>query len=422
MMQRPDLKLVAGVVATLAVLGVMSAGVMAFAMRRHFDGLTQQLNASIAMYVDRAAALMREGRVDDELLRQIAAHAMVVNPLARVYLLDSRGKVIGGGTGHVDVAPLRRWLAGHGGPQYGDDPAHPGGRSIFSVHPVRGGNGYVYVVLGGAEYANAGGVLASSHILWVTLLLLTSIIGAGAALAVAIDRRARRNRAQYEALRSLDHDRRRLFESIGHDLRTPLSAACGYLEMLERDDGLTLGMRREYLSIVSAHCLRLARLVSQIFRLARLESPAMLPVLESVSVCDLARDIGARFERGTKPGASRVLLQIEPSAPLVLADCELLETAIENLLDNAIRHGGPKCASRLSVQRLDDEVVVSVQDDGRGFDPPAAFSGAGEGQARNGLGLIIVQRALGLLGTRLDVQSAPGRGTTMSFRLAVMNP
>ncbi|MCC6633356.1 MAG: ATP-binding protein [Gammaproteobacteria bacterium] len=421
-MQRSDLKLVSGVVVALAVLGFMSAGVMAFAARRHFDELTQRLNASIAMYVDRAAPLLRDGNVDHEVLEQIAGHAMVVNPLARVYLLDAGGRVIGGGSGQVDPDPLRQWLAGHRGPLYGDDPAHPGGRSIFSVHPVRGGDGFVYVVLGGAQFADAGGFVSSSRILTVTLLLLTSIIALGGAIAVAIDRRTRRNRAQVDALRSLDQDRRRLFESIGHDLRTPLSAACGYLEMLEQDAGLSGDMRREYLSLVSAHCRRLARLVSQIFRLARLESPGMQTVLEPVSVCDLARDIGARFERDTRPGANRVVLDIEPSAPLVLADCELIETAIENLLDNAIRHGGPNCASRLAVEIHQASLVVSIQDSGRGFDPQAVCASTEGVQSRNGLGLIIVQRALGLLGSRLDIRSAPGCGTTMSFRLAVMNP
>jgi signal transduction histidine kinase len=422
MMQRSDLKLLAGVVAVLAVLGVMSAGVMAFAAGRHFDELTQRLNASIAMYIDRAGPVMRDGRVDKEVLQQISGHAMVINPLAKVFLLDSRGAVIGGGTGHVELAPLQRWLAGHRGPVYSDDPSHPGGRSIFSVHPVRGGGGYVYVVLGGAQFADAAGFIASSHVLSVTLLLLTAIIAAGAAIAVAIDRRTRRARAQIEVLQSLDDDRRRLFESIGHDLRTPLSAACGYLDMLERDDHLSPEMRRKYLSIVSAHCLRLARLVSQIFRLARLEAPGKMPGREPVSVSDLARDIGARFERDITPGVRRVLLNIDPSAPLVLADCELIETAIENLLDNAIRHGGPDAATRLSVERVPGHVLVSIHDSGRGFDPQTAHTSAGGGRPRNGLGLIIVQRSLELLGTRLDVRSAPGFGTTMSFRLAVMNP
>lgn len=421
-MQRSDLKLFAGVVAVLAVLGVLSAGVMAIAAHRHFDELTQRLNASIAMYIDRAAPVMRDHRVDNEVLRQIADHAMVVNPLTRVYLLDSQGNVIGGGAGHVDLAPLRRWLAGHRGPVYADDPAHPGKRSIFSAHPVHGGGGFVYVVLGGAQFVDARSFISSSHILSVTLLLLTSIIAAGAAIAVAIDRRTRRNRAQLDALRSLDRDRRKLFEFIGHDLRTPLSAACGYLDMLELDDNLSPDMRRKYLAIVSAHCRRLARLVSQIFRLARLESPGMAPVHEPVSVTDLARDVGARFERDTTPGAARVLLDIDTSAPLVRADCELIETAIENLLDNAIRHGGPEAVARLSVERVPDHVLVSIQDSGCGFDPQALHTNAGGGRSRNGLGLIIVQRALELLGTRLDVQSAPGCGTTMSFRLAVMNP
>jgi signal transduction histidine kinase len=162
--------------------------------------------------------------------------------------------------------------------------------------------------------------------------------------------------------------------------------------------------------------------VSQIFRLARLESPGMLPVREPVSVSDIARDIGARFERDVTPGATRVLLDIDQTAPQVLADCELIETAIENLLDNAIRHSGANVATRLSVESLPGHVVISVQDNGRGFDPQTMHVSSGNGQPRNGLGLIIVKRSLDLLGTHLDVRSVPGRGTTMSFRLAVMNP
>jgi signal transduction histidine kinase len=420
-MQRPDFKFVAGVVTVLAVLGVICAGVMATAARRHFDEQTQRLNASIAMYVDRAAPLLRDGRPDHEALQRIAGHAMVVNPLARVYLLDSQGIVIGGGAGQVDMVPLRRWLAGHSGPVYGDDPSHARERSVFSVHPVSGGGGFVYVVLGGSQVVGAPAFIASSHVLTVTLLFLTSIIAAAAVIAVAMDRRMRGARAQFDALRSLDHDRRRLFESIGHDLRTPLSAACGYLEVLERGDQ-PADIRQKYLAIVSAHCNRLARLVSQIFRLARLESPGMMPAREPVSVSDLARDIGARFERDVTPGATRVLLDIDQAAPQVLADCELIETAIENLLDNAIRHSGANVATRLSVESLPGRIVISVHDSGQGFDPQAVQGSPGNGQIRNGLGLIIVQRALDLLGTRLDVRSVPGRGTTMSFQLAVMNP
>jgi two-component system, OmpR family, sensor kinase len=424
-MQRRELRLAATVAAVLVLVGGACAGVIAHAAQRYYDELTQRLNASIAMYVEREGPLLAGGRPDLTRLREIARHAMVVNPLAQVYLLDTQGRVVGGGAGQVDLGPVRVWLNGNRGPVYGDDPSRPGKRSVFSAHPVvddAGERGYVYVVLGGEHAFGIATAIASSRILAVSLLLITMLVVAAGLLAVGIDRRVRRARAQLDALRALDHDRRRLFESIGHDLRTPLAAACGYLEVLERDDDrLPAAQRSAYLQVVGQHCRRLSRLVAQMFRLARLESPGMTPRSEPVAVQELAQDIGARFEHDAQSGAQRVVLDIDRDAPRVLADCELLETVIENLLDNALRHGGGGDAARLSVGGRDGAVVVSVQDSGCGLDPASLSTQLAPGPGRQGLGLLIVRRALDLLGTRLEVRSEPGRGTTLSFRLAVMN-
>jgi signal transduction histidine kinase len=425
-MRGPAPRLVAGIVVVLAVLGTTCAAVVAGAAGRYYDELTQQLNANIAMYVERAAPLLRDGQVDTAQLALIAGHAMVVNPLAQVYVLDARGVVVGGGAGKVDLAPVRRWLAGGRGPVYGDDPARPGSRSVFSASPVAGaagGAGYVYVVLGGDRSRGLAASLASSHILVVTLLLVTSIMVTASLVAILIDRRARRTHAQIELLREIDKERRRLFESIGHDLRTPLAAMCGYLDVLECDSPpLPDDQRRAYLLVVSQHCHRLMRLVSQIFRLARLESPGMVPMREPVAVHELARDVGARFERDATRDGRRVILQIDRCAPRVLADCELLETVIENLLDNAIRHGGCADAATLAVTAGKDAVTVSVRDRGEGLPQVCLDATSAQGTGRRGLGLVIVRRALELLGSRLEVHTNPQGGTTMSFRLAVMKP
>ena len=470
-MTQPAGRLLAVMIALMIVLATVSGLVMANAARRYTDELSQRLNSNIAMYVNRESKLIVSGRPDLATVNRLAAQAMVINPLARVYLLDARGKIIGGGEGAVDLRPVRLLLDGRERePIYGDDPKTKGRQRVFSATPVEELGrtvGYVYVVLGSDDSSSLAAAIASSHILQAALImlgalltltiataaLLTRLVSAPLAqlhartieLATAIDGRAAPDpagrpqglaavvcavetlavaaKAQLEELQVTDRTRRKLFESIGHDLRTPLAAACGYVETLQHAQStLTSETRQRYLDIVHRHCQRLTRLVEQIFQLSRLESRSLGLRLEPLLLQELVQDIAAKFG-SAPPGARAVLdIQLDAAAPAVVGNFELLESVIENLLDNAIRHGASAGRVRLQVSAAGGHVIVKVQDDGPGMstsDLQLLDGPEPDGvHNRRGLGLAIVVRALHHLGTRLELQSLPGRGTTASFKLA----
>jgi signal transduction histidine kinase len=461
----------------LAVLLLASALVGALSARRFADEVNQTLNRSIAMYIADKAPLIVDGQVMDETLRDISAQAKVLNPSIALYLLDPQGHVLWPtgalATTRVELAPIREFLsAARAQPAavYGEDPAAAGRLAVFSAASVSAGGGdagFVYVVLGGAERGGMLRSIADSHILrlgltacaallafaiavaWVLTARLTRplrrlhghIIEAAHGLDLgfeAKDRRAgddlERVSAVFDALaaqvrrrvaelRTTDQARRELLAQVSHDLRTPVSAMRGYLETLASSESSLLPVSRqaEFALIALRHCDRLHRLLEQVFTLARIELAALPVRHERVFPAELAQDLAASMQLAAQRGAVRLHLDVDSAAGCVFADVALLETVLENLLDNALRHTPPGGDIQLLVQAKAEGVHVAVRDTGAGIEPAElgrlrrAFE-AGPG-GRTGLGLAIVSRILELHGSRLHLTRESGGGTRACFDL-----
>lgn len=472
-------RLLAGTLTLLVILALASWLILTQAARAFSDELTQQLNGSIAMYVVQEQALIRAGRINATELQRLARQAMIINPMAEVYLLDPRGRVIGWrsgtkpGAARIDLAPIRLFiLGGHAGPIYATDPRHPGEPRVFSAAAVRHQGqleGYVYVVLGGSRAAGLRATLAGSYILraalftLLVLLLLAAIaawfltvaitrpirqlhcqvldlgeqLGAGrisadvrstgslAAVRDVFERLATLLRTHVDALQQADRLQRELFTNISHDLRTPLTAMRGYLDSIElQSDCLSSERRRDYLAIALRHCDRLNRLVDQMFSLARLDVAAVRLRPESVSLTELAQDIVSKFQLPAEAARVRLQLEVDPNAPRVSADIALLETVLENLLDNALRHTPAGAEIVVAVSNDRAGVRTQVRDRGAGIDSGDLLRmtqrfEAGHG-GRTGLGLAIVSRVLELHGSSLELSSSPGLGTTAAFTLPAL--
>jgi signal transduction histidine kinase len=114
---------------------------------------------------------------------------------------------------------------------------------------------------------------------------------------------------------------------------------------------------------------------------------------------------------------------LDERLPRVSGDRELIRMVLANLLDNARAHAGPQAKTRLVIRGGLEQVWVSVEDNGAGIpaeildtalDP---FIRGDEAQGGSGLGLAIVRAILRSHGTEPQLESAPGRGTRISFRL-----
>ena len=134
--------------ALLVIVGLMGSAffvVERINTRAYYEELTQSLNAPIAMYVTGQRDLITGGKPDLDSLRDLAAHAMVINPTAEIYLLDINGNILGHGLPEetvlhqsVDLAPVRALIDGSARiPLQGDDPRSDSSRKVFSAAVVR---------------------------------------------------------------------------------------------------------------------------------------------------------------------------------------------------------------------------------------------------------------------------------------------
>jgi two-component system phosphate regulon sensor histidine kinase PhoR len=228
-------------------------------------------------------------------------------------------------------------------------------------------------------------------------------------------------------LRKLLVVRRDFVANVSHELRTPVTAIQGYAETLLRGS-VDEATRRQFTEIIHRHARRLGALVEGLLTLSDLEArPPEQTVRERVDVAAIAEHVRATLrERAAQRGA-HVDVELGPDV-VARGDPVGLEQVIENLVDNAVKYGKDERGTvRVAGRREGDRVTLLVEDDGPGIAPehlPRLFErfyrvDAGRSRERGGtgLGLAIVKHLVEAMGGSVDVDSAPGRGTT--FRVVL---
>lgn len=258
------------------------------------------------------------------------------------------------------------------------------------------------------------------------LALGFGVLGVLAAAAVLLLLAARRARGL--ARRQVE-----FLAGITHELRTPLTV------LRSAADNLASGVVREperaaeYGRLMVAESRRLSELVEQALTLAGTDGTALAAAPRPLDLAELLPDVVARC-RASWPDGPAPRLELPESLPEVRADPRALEQVLVNLLDNARKYGGadPEIGLRVDAAPGARRVAVAVWDRGPGIpaDERARlgepfFRGARAREAGlpgSGLGLSIVRRTLAALGSRLEVHSAPGDGSTFRFELEVVAP
>ncbi len=211
-----------------------------------------------------------------------------------------------------------------------------------------------------------------------------------------------------------------LLSSVSHDLRTPLAAITGAASGVLEDLPPSKTLARELVSTVLEEAERLNRLVGNLLDMTRLEAGTLEPKREWHSLEEVVGSAVARVERYA--GERRLEVRVEPDVPLVLLDAVLVEQAIVNLLENAIRHGGSDGCVSITVRRLGESAVVEVSDDGPGFPPEDAerifdkFYRAAGGPGA-GLGLAIARAIVTAHGGVIRAEARQPRGARFVFTL-----
>jgi two-component system phosphate regulon sensor histidine kinase PhoR len=212
---------------------------------------------------------------------------------------------------------------------------------------------------------------------------------------------------------------REFVQNAAHELRTPLTTIIGAVEVLQagaKDDDLE---RDRFLDHIAREAERLARLARALLTLARSRAGVEPPRAELVPLGRLLHDIADDI----RP-TDGVVVQVEADEEIgALANPDLLEQAIRNLADNAAKHtrsGRIVLRAYANGQR----VRVEVEDTGSGMSSEAqrhVFDRFYRGQDRDaegfGLGLAIVRDAVRSIDGRVELDSAPGKGTLVRIEL-----
>jgi two-component system phosphate regulon sensor histidine kinase PhoR len=228
--------------------------------------------------------------------------------------------------------------------------------------------------------------------------------------------------------RRYDALRREFVANASHELRTPLTMVQGYVETLLETDAKEEERVKEFLGIVDRNVRRLGAIVQDLLDLSKLESGGDVVSRQELDLAALLERVREQVEPAAR-GRKQSLLVETAGAGSVEADPVLLERALTNLADNAVKYTPEGGVIRLSALREPGRALLRVSDTGIGIPPEdqarifERFYRVDKSRSRDmggtGLGLSIVKHVAQLHGGEVTVESAPGKGSTFTLSFPV---
>ncbi len=441
--------------------------------------VNQRLNRNLATStVEVIKPLMKDDIASDEAIADLMHSMMVINPIVEVYLLDPEGKILKYVApdkvvklDKVNLEPIKEFIAD---PDhsiiYGDDPRNPGEFKTFSAATITEGDvlkGYIYIVLASQEYVSAAQTVLNSYILGLSIrsviiiLIISALVGLFAIwfitkklnpiingiqefekgnlntrievkkegeldrIALVFNQMADTIEKNISELKGIDNLRRELISNVSHDLRTPVASIQGYAEtLLLKEDNITKEEQKKYHEIIFKSCGRLQRLVEELFELSKLQTNQVKLQPEPFSIAELVYDIVNKYRILSQKKGINIDTVIANDVPLVEADLSMINRALQNLIDNAIKFCREGDSIRIEINTKEPEKVeVRVIDSGPGIkqeDLPNVFQRYFKGQSDEygtGLGLAIVKKIIDLHNSEIEVYSQYGNGAKFIFDL-----
>ncbi len=469
----------------IVLMGASYIFVTGYFANKYSQATAQKVNANIANHLiaekfQNASPFLEDGGVNKPLFGDLMHDMMAINRSIEVYLLDDGGDILysvvldhgdNSEVKNVSLEPIKAFISTQG-EEYilGDDPRNPGKQKIFSAAPfsVDGRSGYIYIILAGQElqevsdtligryYSKLGlgatllsmlfaGLIGSLSIWFLTknLRLMTSTVKKFQegdldariedpktsdieVFANSFNEMADTIVDNMDKMKSIDLLRRELIANVSHDLRTPLAILKGYVETLQmKKDSLTEIEKQEYLQITHDNVDKLSNMINQLFEYSKLEAEQITPVKEPFSITELSHDLIAKFNVLARQKRIKLRLNNPQENCMVYADVSLVERALQNLIENAIKYTEPNGEVKLSLNRKSDQIEINITDTGTGIplsEQPFIFDrykqvNKSTKKLGYGLGLAIVKKIMDLHDTTITVLSKPKEGSTFIFNL-----
>ena len=221
-----------------------------------------------------------------------------------------------------------------------------------------------------------------------------------------------------------------MLTSLSHDLRTPLASILGAATTLLANIGLyDVERTREMLLVVREEAERLDRFVGNLLDMSRLEAGALGSKPQMVDISDAVTAAAARMVR--RISSHKVREKIPDDLPFANADPLLLEQALVNLLDNAVKYSPAGSEILITARAMDDRIVITVEDEGPGiplselphiFDKFYRVRKADHGVAGTGLGLSVARGFVEAFGGTLAAGNRSDRnGAIFTLTIPTIN-
>ncbi len=213
--------------------------------------------------------------------------------------------------------------------------------------------------------------------------------------------------------------------NVSHELKTPLALIRLFAETLLMERTTSPGQRSRYYQIIARESERLAHLISNVLSFAGIEAGKKTYDMRPCDLGETVRDTYERYRFHLEEKGFEHHLEIQPNLPRVLADPDAVAQALINLLENAVKYSPKEKAVWVSVRASDGSIRISVRDRGAGISPkdhsriwedyyrtPEARALSTRG---SGLGLSVVRHIVRAHGGRVELESAPGRGSIFTL-------
>lgn len=469
----------------IVLMGASYIFITGYLTLNYNQAITQRINANVADHViqekfTNAAPFLEDGNVNKELFGDLMHDMMAVNRGIEVYLLNKSGDILysvvldhneNEPMKSVSLEPIHKFIESKGEEfVLGDDPLNAEEQNIFSAAPfnIDGREGYIYIIVAGKELAQISDNLFSSYFtkLSIGAIILTMLFSALIGLlsiwfltknlriitqtvrkfqegdldirienpeqsdievvALSFNEMADTIVDNMDKMKSVDNLRRELIANVSHDLRTPLAVLKGYIETLQiKKDSLSESQKEEYLQITHNNIDKLSSLINQLFEYSKLEAEQVTPIKEPFSITELSHDLIAKFRLLAEEKEIHLQLENPEDNCMVHADIGLVERALQNLIENAIKYTEPNGKVTLSLVKMGKQIEINITDTGNGIpinDQPFIFDRYKQvnknTQKRGlGLGLAIVKKIMDLHDTTIIVLSKPYEGSSFIFKL-----
>ncbi|HDK7169314.1 TPA: HAMP domain-containing histidine kinase [Clostridium botulinum] len=222
-----------------------------------------------------------------------------------------------------------------------------------------------------------------------------------------------------------DHHQK-MISNISHDIRTPLTALMGYVDLLS-DNSITKENREEYVSIIKERGTALKELMEEFFQVAKLECNDVDITIEKFNISEIVRKNVITFMNEINERNITPEINIGDEEIFALGDKNYMSRIITNLISNSLKYGYEGKVIGIDLKEDNKWIILSIWDKGKGIDKnelPYIFDRLYTGEkSRNrnlqgsGLGLSIVKNMVQHMNGSITAKSIPYEKTIFTVKI-----